>query len=832
MKLIMSDISVPISPSEMDRKLLLDTLDNMDVVRSGGKVVQGLVNRRSREKDNAEDINPAFPTDISEDADLSQIQKRAALNLLIREESSGGQNLGLESAGNTVGRYHIQQNKAALINPEIKDMTTTEYHRYILNNPEAEEELVSKYIDTEINKMLKNKGVDTSRLKHNEYASIVSNLYNKGNQPKLLDSAAKLTNFRKNNPREKRFTEKPYFQEIKGTNQNINQPAPIADTGEDIPLPENKSKFPKERVIDLPPEEENKYKDVPFLRYKPVQKLLGLAEGGAVPMKEQMSMFEDGGLMDEGGTVDPVSGNDVPPGSTQEEVRDDIPAQLSEGEFVFPADVVRFIGLGNLMRMRQEAKMGLKMMDEMGQMGNSEEATIPDDLPFDINDLDMEDEDEYNTPQEFAVGGMPTPNPNTGVFYSPAPTAPTTGVAAAPTQAASQQFVQPMRPQQAAVPTAPVYTPAEVPTFKGFVGENIPGVDFEYVEYTNEAGNVIKLRKSKTTGELLDPVPEGYTFVDPEATKTEEVATTPTTPQTTSVREDNNNSPEERAARIADKQRIKNRKDLSKLFGITEVEGVFEGIGGTFGKYGEDSIGKTTGTGYIIGKGGQLLDPLTGTLVRGGDTSVNPLNLISSISDPRYKNQTAFGKNFMDALPDNIKKDRDFYEKVQDQITELGSKAIQEEFENAIKNTDDNDARKIAKQIKDIKDEQAKKGNIDSKGNVINPSELPGARKSGEGQDTAAQRAADKKAADEAALNAGDKTGGYAQSGGDGNPGGGSSYSGDRDYGGGYGGEGNRGGGSSYSSESDRGRAKGGLINRPKPKAKKKMKKGGLASKK
>mgnify|MGYP003312160438 CR=1 FL=1 len=63
-----------------------------------------------------------------------------------------------------------------------------------------------------------------------------------------------------------------------------------------------------------------------------------------------MEMFQDGGLMDEGGTVDPVSGNDVPPGSTQEEVRDDIPAQLSEGEFVFPADVVRFIGLEKLMK--------------------------------------------------------------------------------------------------------------------------------------------------------------------------------------------------------------------------------------------------------------------------------------------------------------------------------------------------------------------------------------------------------------------------------------------------------------------------------------------------
>ena len=66
---------------------------------------------------------------------------------------------------------------------------------------------------------------------------------------------------------------------------------------------------------------------------------------GGMPVEKQMDMFDDGGLMDEGGTVDEQSGNDVPPGSLKEEVRDDIPAQLSEGEFVFPADVVRYIGL-------------------------------------------------------------------------------------------------------------------------------------------------------------------------------------------------------------------------------------------------------------------------------------------------------------------------------------------------------------------------------------------------------------------------------------------------------------------------------------------------------
>jgi hypothetical protein len=120
-------------------------------------------------------------------------------------------------------------------------------------------------------------------------------------------------------------------------------------------------------------------------------------------LAKQMEMFEEGGLKDEGGSVDPVSGNDVPIGSTKEEVRDDIPAQLSEGEFVFPADVVRFIGLEKLMMMRQEAKAGLKRMEDMGQMGNADEATLPDDIPFTMDDLDIEEED---TQSNFNQGGV------------------------------------------------------------------------------------------------------------------------------------------------------------------------------------------------------------------------------------------------------------------------------------------------------------------------------------------------------------------------------------------------------------------------------------------
>ena len=174
-------------------------------------------------------------------------------------------------------------------------------------------------------------------------------------------------------------------------------------------------------------------------------------------------MFQDGGLMDEGGTVDPVSGNDVPPGSTQEEVRDDIPAQLSEGEFVMPADVVRYFGLEKLMEMRQEAKMGLQRMEDMGQMGNSEEAIMPDNLPFDIDDIDMEDDE---GPQEFNLGGV-VQQPGTGIAGYTTPPMPTTGYTPPPVGVAVAPVVAASQPQVAFTPATAA---TNIPTFGQFVG--------------------------------------------------------------------------------------------------------------------------------------------------------------------------------------------------------------------------------------------------------------------------------------------------------------------------------------------------------------------------
>jgi hypothetical protein len=277
-------------------------------------------------------------------------------------------------------------------------------------------------------------------------------------------------------------------------------------------------------------------------------------QGGAVPMNtmsKQMELFEEGGLMDEGGTIDPVSGNDVPPGSTQEEVRDDIPAQLSEGEFVFPADVVRYIGLETLMRMRQEAKMGLAAMEAMGQMGNSEEAIVPDDLPFDMYDLEIEEDDvvEMNTggllPSSLQPSTAPMTAPTgqysaTGMTTPNIGTVPATGQAATPIAAASASpyttgQIDPNLPGTAFTPTA--ITPV-TPTFQETIGAGVVGVDYEFVEFTNEAGQVIRLRRNKTTGQMIDPIPEGFSEKVKEETKVETTPTTGVGTQTTQVRDD------------------------------------------------------------------------------------------------------------------------------------------------------------------------------------------------------------------------------------------------------------------------------------------------------
>ena len=104
--------------------------------------------------------------------------------------------------------------------------------------------------------------------------------------------------------------------------------------------------------------------------------------------------------------VDPVSGNEVPPGATAEEVRDDIPAMLSENEYVVPADVVRYFGVRFFEDLRNKAKEDMVELEEGGRIGGEPIEDEGDDLPFDVSELTVIDEPDEEAEVGFADGGV------------------------------------------------------------------------------------------------------------------------------------------------------------------------------------------------------------------------------------------------------------------------------------------------------------------------------------------------------------------------------------------------------------------------------------------
>lgn len=107
-------------------------------------------------------------------------------------------------------------------------------------------------------------------------------------------------------------------------------------------------------------------------------------------------IYEEGGLATDGLDKDPVSGNDIPPGSNAEDVRDDVSAQLSSGEYVVPADVVKYFGVAHFEKLRAKAKEGLEGMEEDGRMGGE---------PVEETSVGVSDEDLMNL-DGYATGGM------------------------------------------------------------------------------------------------------------------------------------------------------------------------------------------------------------------------------------------------------------------------------------------------------------------------------------------------------------------------------------------------------------------------------------------
>lgn len=272
--------------------------------------------------------------------------------------------------------------------------------------------------------------------------------------------------------------------------------------------------------------------DTPQAAQPTIQPLLtpkfAMAKGGQVA-PETSRMLKEGGMMQDGGTVDPESGNKVPVGAMQEEVRDDVPAQLSEGEFVFPADVVRYIGLERLMQMRQAAKKGLMQMEEMGQMSNGEDATEEEDTAEFESQIDEimgemgEDEDEE---VEMAEGGVVMPNDvtqQTQQAFSQQPQQPT----AAPAPMAPMAPMAPAAPapmmEQEATATSASQIIVEDMKREGYTPEQMAEVDMLLSKVAGSKAVVMQEKNTVLVGSADEP---GYLTMKMFSTDTPEDAKT------------------------------------------------------------------------------------------------------------------------------------------------------------------------------------------------------------------------------------------------------------------------------------------------------------------
>jgi hypothetical protein len=169
-------------------------------------------------------------------------------------------------------------------------------------------------------------------------------------------------------------------QQSSSSNDTPPLPTPRPDQTDTPPLP-----TPRPDQTDTPPlptPRPGRTEDA-FSAVEDFVNTLKKAEGGSVEKKAEFIKKDDD---------DDVP--DPPPGATPEEVADDIPAYLSTGEYVLPANVVRYIGLKNITGMHQRALAELQQMEDLDIIENVDE-----------NGYVEEDDDEmdYMEPEEAGV---------------------------------------------------------------------------------------------------------------------------------------------------------------------------------------------------------------------------------------------------------------------------------------------------------------------------------------------------------------------------------------------------------------------------------------------
>ena len=278
--------------------------------------------------------------------------------------------------------------------------------------------------------------------------------------------------------------------------------------------------------------------------------------------EDQMDMM---GFEPQEQSIDPVSGNEVPLGGTAEGVRDDIDVKMSKGEMVIPEYAVNYHGVETYINSIQKAQQGYEQIQDMGLMGNPDEAIMDQGEP--LPKMQGEDIPEYQfgglasaaipqlptatvPPVTTTVPPVTTTVPPVTVPPVTAPTLPTSPSLAEPLRPTTSQrtpvtspyprgyfiqvgadqykFVSPPGSQNQYTSTytraqvgnsavAPVGTTPESvygPNFQAYspnytLGQPSLGAgDYQVIPYTNSTGNTIYI--SSTDGQLQQSVPAGY----------------------------------------------------------------------------------------------------------------------------------------------------------------------------------------------------------------------------------------------------------------------------------------------------------------------------------
>ena len=106
---------------------------------------------------------------------------------------------------------------------------------------------------------------------------------------------------------------------------------------------------------------------------------------------DELNLKEGGSVKEVDFVKEKSEKNDPPPGATPEEVADDIPAMLSEGEYVLPANVVKYIGLERIMDMHRGVLREIQQMEDLGMIQNVDENGKPEDDDKEMTFLEPED---------------------------------------------------------------------------------------------------------------------------------------------------------------------------------------------------------------------------------------------------------------------------------------------------------------------------------------------------------------------------------------------------------------------------------------------------------